>query len=148
MKRMCWILIATAMVISTTGCQSMCRRGARCRPSLSLPTFGMHGNKGGGGAPMGPGPGPGPAVQGCNSGCNTPGGMQSSGYAPQPYMVGEPVQSNEVIVNEYTTGPVEGPVGAPVQVNRPYIASPATDSPKSGNFVDVPGPEAGPLPNN
>ena len=85
-----------------------------------------------------------------------------SGFAPSPYASG-PVQSSDVSVNEYTTGPMEttgpiesgvtgpvesGTVEGPVQANRPFITDSSGESLRSGNTSDIPGPEAGPLPNN
>jgi len=168
MKRMGWILVAVALTLSTTGCgHKLFKRGARCRPGVgSSAMSGLHGlfkgHLGGGaaGAPAG-GP-PADGAPGCNSGCNGPEGAMSSGFAPSPYSSG-PVQSGEVIVNEYTTGPVEttGPIGSemtgpvesgtvegPVQANRPFVSGAAGESSRSGHTSDVPGPETGPLPNN
>lgn len=142
MKRMCWILIGTALMLSTSGCQhQMFRRGARCRPGLGMPSLGLprlfnHNTT----------PPPAAAAPGCNSGCNSGGpmGPPNNAYMPGPYMGGEvSYPSGEVIVGE--SGPIET-VG-PMQVNqRPIITgSPASSS--SGVLSDVPGPESAPLPN-
>ena len=167
MKRMCWILVGVALTLSTTGCgHKLFKRGARCRPGAgSSAMSGLHGLFKGhlGGAPAGgPAGGPPAGAPGCNSGCNAPEGGMPGSFAPNPYS-GTPMQSGEVIVNEYTTGPVEttgpiesemtgpvesGAVEGPVQANRPFLSGPSGESSRSGNTSDVPGPEAGPLPNN
>lgn len=142
MKRMCWILIGTAVMLSTTGCQhGMFRRGARCRPGLSMPSLGLPRLFNHQAAP----PPAAVAQPGCNSGCNSGGpvGPPTQAYAPGPYMTGEVgYPSGEFYVGEGAPMVTEGPMQQVQQ--RPIITGPS-ESPRV--ISDVPGPESAPLPN-
>lgn len=137
-KRQYLIWLLLLLIVPSLGCQNclLRLRGARCRPSWSLPSWR-------GAQPEAP----------CAPTCNST-GCGSTAYSPPVYGPPGPdyapyVQQGSVITSEGV--PVEqSSTGTPIETNRPIITSGmmSAPTPADTNVLAVPGPETGPLPGN